>query len=218
MTTTSIPTHQYRTCPCGKTLSDRNTSGFCVRCFNQERNKDPAFRAARAEGIRRKFKDPEHRERMRKIMIRNAEKARSDPEFMKWLSDRGKVCAATQLRTPEAIAAFLATRKESGRKRSDTVLAWCPPEYRDDYRFLVRTKRLSARQAKAQILARVKADNLKSLARFHIEEAADFLRRFTSVRRQDEGWLYGTVILSPEQLIQRAQLRGWEPSKWGRAA
>jgi hypothetical protein len=50
------------------------------------------------------------------------------------------------------------SRKRAGKRRSATVLAWCPPKLRGEYRFLVRNKGLKAAEARAIILEQHEAD------------------------------------------------------------
>lgn len=69
--------------------------------------------------------------------------------------DRALAKARARSREPEARAKYLASRPAAGRKRSETALAWCPAQYREDYRILTRSKAMSAAEAKAFILARL---------------------------------------------------------------
>lgn len=201
---------------CGKGISTRSRSGRCNACFNISKGKDPIFQAARAEGIRRKFKDPEHLAKMQRIARRNGQKARCDPAYAKQLSERGKILAETVLKSPEVRARTMskASRALAGRAIHEFHMGWCPVEYRDHYRRLVRSKRMPAADARQATLRKIELDTLAPIARLHADAAADFLRRYTAVQRTEEGWRYGTTVLTPEQLIERAQLKGWQPSRW----
>lgn len=138
-----------RACGCGAALGARNRSGQCRSCVARRINADPAVIAARAAAVRRHHAQPH---------VRAASAARlaahianmSDEERAR-RSEAGKrnaghLAAAARSMTPEM-------RAENGRKRSATVLAWCPPEWRDKYR-LVKSGR-SAAAARRIVLAMI---------------------------------------------------------------
>lgn len=137
-----------RTClDCPGLLSKRNKSGRCRPCSTLRNNTDPDIIARRKEAIRRRFADPAVREAQARRM---AEWSRNMPE-----SARESRRAHGRLKAPMLIAAAQAitaeTRAENGRKRSDTVLAWCPLEWRDRYRE-IKIKGKRAEDAKRIIL------------------------------------------------------------------
>ena len=138
-----------RTCAkCDALLGRRNTSGLCRPHLVERNNADPQIIARRRAGILRRFADPVYREA-------HAERCRA---FNRNLPDEvresrrrhGKLIKAERLRAANA-AMSDAVRAENGRKRSDTVLAWCLPEWRAHYRDL-KSRGRRAPEAKAIVL------------------------------------------------------------------
>lgn len=205
---------------CGKApLSRKNKTGYCILCLLDKRNADPVFQASRAEAIRNKFKtDPAHREKMRRIARRNSQKAAADPDYRAKLVERGRLLAATALRTPEALEKLRAVRAEAGRRGHETKMSWCPPEYRAEYKKLTVGRNIRAPKARAMILARIEAEKLAAVAATGLTSAVEFLQKFTWVRREGDQWRYGNAVLTDEQIIERAQQKGWQPFEFRRAA
>lgn len=138
---------------CGAILGRRNKSGYCrkhVAAANAER---PEIRERQREGIRRKLAaDPAYLDDLRK----RARNLSSDPEInlirsRHFVANRiweiGHVAASN----PES-------RAKAGQRGSATKLAWCPRHLREEYRYLVHTKRLKAAAAREIILAQHEAD------------------------------------------------------------
>jgi hypothetical protein len=136
---------------CSATLGPRNRSGLCRSCVAKRNNADPAIIARRAAAISARFADPAVREaasqRMRKVIAGLA------PSEIERRREHGRRQVRNFLSRPEVVAKTLApeVRARAGRSRSATVLAWCPPEWRDTYRGLTRKGR-PARVAKAMVL------------------------------------------------------------------
>lgn len=106
----------------------------------KERMADPAFREIWGDrvraGIHRSMQDPVKLEARR--------------ENGRRLAKSGKH-ASTMLWDPEV-------RARAAASRSETMLAWCPPSYRDLYRSLRRRSDMCAAEAKAAVLAQIEAD------------------------------------------------------------
>jgi len=106
--------------------------------------------ARRRAGIATLFSDPayveEHRERLRKTMTAKLE----DPAFVERKREHGRRQYRDHLSRPEvqAKAHGPEARSKAGRKTSETRLAWCPPEMRDEYRRLIRSKLIPAAEAR----------------------------------------------------------------------
>lgn len=137
-----------RTClDCPTEITARNKSGRCRPCSTKRNNTDPEIVARRNDAIRRRFADPAIRaEHARRV----AEWNRNLPDSVRQSRRAHGLKKAAKLKA--AAAAITAeTRAENGRKRSDTTLAWCPPEWRDRYREIkIRGKR--AAEAKRIVL------------------------------------------------------------------
>ncbi|KQM65803.1 hypothetical protein ASE75_06120 [Sphingomonas sp. Leaf17] len=79
--------------------------------------------------------------------------------------ERGRHIAKTVLQRPDVIARYTPEmRAAAGKKRTATTLAWCPPEYIDEYRHLTASIRLSAAEARAMIEDRIVADRRRGKA------------------------------------------------------
>jgi hypothetical protein len=157
----------------------------------------------------RHYADPEARARQAKIINRNRDKAFANPEIFARLQEVGRrhVCNLT---TPEAVAKRIAACKLAGPKISDARLPWCPRELRPRYRALCKTRRYSTAEARA-IVEREAAD-LAAIRSGHLDDALFWLNRIAPVKRLDDGtYRYGSAILTPGQLIDRAKLKGWQP-------
>ena len=149
---------------CPAKLGAKNTSGRCRRCISRHNAADPAWRAKQRAGVRAKFADPQHRAaHAARLSDRNRNLS---GETLERRREHGRRCAQQNLQSPEmrARTADPAMKAENGRKRTDTVLAWCPPEYRDRYRHLKATKRMRAAEARALIEDEIASDERKRLA------------------------------------------------------
>lgn len=148
-----LRTKPRKVCGCGKVLSHRNKTGQCHPCFNTSINNDPEIKRKRAEGIRRKFKDPMHRAKMVVVARRNGKAASNDPAHRQWLRENGRRIYNEYLNRPDIRAknaiAVSAAKDKVWQKR----MGWCPPEMLDRYRYLIRTKRMLAADARAKVLA-----------------------------------------------------------------
>lgn len=196
---------------CGGRITRQSKTGRCRVCASIHVNKTDELKLKRAEGIRRKFQDPEHRAKMAKVAIRNGQKGAADPEHHAWLVRRGYELTKI-LQSPEVRARNQSPecRARAGRSVSETRMAWCPKEYWEDYRFLVRSKRMLAADARRMIEQKI-ADRQ---ALKDIDEALYFLRKFAPVAKLEDGFRYGNAILSPAEVIERAKTRGWQPDRW----
>lgn len=197
---------------CGISVSSRqNKSGLCRRCLMARINADPALVAKRDAGSSLANKDPEKRARMRAYHKANLS---TDPAMIEMWREAGKrnyaLTIGSELARARALDPEVLARR--GQTRSATMLSWCPPAYRDEYRWLNQRRGIPAAAARAQILRKVEADNLRRLATYdNLTAAADHLRHYAPVFKRDDGYLYGTVRLTPEELVKRALLRGWQP-------
>jgi hypothetical protein len=134
------------TCP--TILGRVNRSGQCRSCIARRNATDPAMIERRRAGILARLADPETRAAHVARCIRNGRDI-SD-ELRERRREHGRRMVP---RLREASAAITpAMRADAGRKRSETVLAWCPPEWRDRYRELKKRGRPAA-AAKVIVLA-----------------------------------------------------------------
>lgn len=139
-----------RTCSCGAAISAKNRSGLCRPCNARRINADPAIEAKRAAGRAAYFDRPGVREGYAR---RIAEYRENMPdEHRERCREHGRRQYRDVLSRPDVVAKSLSpeVRAAAGRKRTDTVLAWCPPHLRDAYRGLIRSG-IRAAEARAMI-------------------------------------------------------------------
>lgn len=147
----------------------------CKPCAMRRVNACPVVAKARADAIRAKFTDPDRLATARNVIRQNREAAQNNPATRARMVEHGKRQYARYLDTPEMRAAVLATRPASGAKRTATVLAWCPPDYRDAYRKLQRKYRAAV--ARPMIIERIAADEKARIAAMSPFERQDWALR-----------------------------------------
>lgn len=129
----------------------------CRRCSILRVASDPSLEAKRVEKLRAKHDDPqfaaEHRARLRASIARLS----MDPAFIESRRRNGQRLQLDFLSRPDVVARNRSpeVRKAAGRKTSDTRLAWCPPHLRADYQVLIRSKLLTAAEARRVIEAEI---------------------------------------------------------------
>jgi len=136
-------------CGCGKTLGKQNRSGKCVSCFNAWLNADPEVLARRRAAQIEFFARPEVKAKLRDRLVGIvANMGEAERERRR---EHGRRQHRDHLSRPDVVARTLSpeTRARAGKSRSETVLAWCPPELRASYYQLVRSQKLSAAEARA---------------------------------------------------------------------
>lgn len=160
-----------RKCECGTPIFDQSKSGRCKPCNVRHMNSDPETRRRRGETVKRKCQsDPLYRARKASVVLANKNAGMSDPAkranmMASWRRNLAKAF------TPEAIARKLANQPEGNRKLSERRMAWCPPEYRELYHFLVGPKKLRMAEAKELIAEEISRD-LAKLSPFERQDRA----------------------------------------------
>jgi hypothetical protein len=141
-------------CACGKPLSRQNRSGKCRPCVAHFLNTDPEMIAKRVAGNAVYWSRPESKAAAAAHMARIV--GSLSEEELERRRENGRRLAREVLSRPEvrALASSREVRTRAGAARTNTVLAWCPPELRDDYRALVR-KAVPAKEARAMIEAQI---------------------------------------------------------------
>lgn len=141
---------------CGSVLGRRNVSGRCRTCTIKRVNACPTTAAKRKAGIHAKItRDPEFRAALVSRAVTLHE--RLTPEQQEARRLHGVRQRDTVLSRPDVQARTHSpeARAQRGRSASATWLSWCPADRRDEYRRLVRSKRLPAAEARAIIEAEV---------------------------------------------------------------
>lgn len=147
-------------------------SPYCRKCSGRHIGRDPRRRARASASMRAYLADPVHRaEHVQRTTEGVRRAVREDPEFAARKREEGRRMGLRK----QGMAAYPAgsdLRITNGRKSSATKLAWCPPEYRAEYRRLVKKKGIPAVEARAIILAAVEADAARYRATGVLPQAA----------------------------------------------
>lgn len=131
---------------CDAPVSRHSKTGRCRGCVARHNARDPVMRERQRAGIRARMADPIYRAKHIARCVANGRNISDEVRERRRETGRQKAAA---LRAANA-AIPPETRVENGRKRTDTVLAWCPPEWRAKYRDL---KKRGRRAAEAKRIA-----------------------------------------------------------------
>lgn len=143
---------QCKRCPAP--ITRQSKTGYCRRCVNAVLSADPEFQAKRLAGIRRGLAlNPERKEAYRARMIEigklpQAVEARQRAAREINLSSIGRA----------ALVGNTEARVRGGKRRTATLLSWCPAELRDEYKRLVYSCKLPAAEARAMVLEQHERD------------------------------------------------------------
>lgn len=153
-----------KTCVCGTSLGLKNKSGLCRSCIAKRHNADPEMQARRKAAIQERFKDPAVRAAYARRIGEHV--ANMSDEERAARREHGRWMYRNYLSQPDVVAKTSSkdARRRAGISRSDTVLAWCPPAYREQYRALKASGAVKAAEAKVMILDQIKADERARLA------------------------------------------------------
>lgn len=140
---------------CSAVISTQSRTGRCRPCAMRAVALDPECRARRGAAFSARHRaDPAYKARtQRQVHVANLKAWRHPEKSVRMLA--ALMEARKQLARPDVQEKWLAGRAAAGRKRHDTVMAWCPPEYRAEYKHLRLTKKMLAADAKATILAKL---------------------------------------------------------------
>ena len=162
---------------CQTLIRNDNTSGYCARCVKSS----PEYRAKVAEGAKRRYSDPEQRQRTGQgvrranqvdptIRARKSAAMREIAATPEWQERNRASCSERRLWEKGVAARTAASNAKQGRTFSQRhgIRAWCPPEYVEMARDLRRNnvplddvKRMVAEQQALDVakLRRQIADN-----------------------------------------------------------
>lgn len=133
-------------------------SPYCRRCIGRHVGRDPRRRAKVSAAMKAHLADPAtlaaHKQRtgdgVRRAMIEK-------PGFAAARRELGRALGLTRKGIVNRPAGSQ-SRITAGRRSGATKLAWCPVEYRDDYRRLVKWQGVKAAEARRMIEAQITAD------------------------------------------------------------
>lgn len=150
---------------CGTALrpNNRRKGTRCKRCAASAMARSPEKRAKCREAMLRHFVDPHFHAAHCARIGEGIRRSLQDPERLADLRERGRKCGLLRMGI-NTYGAGSEPRLAAGRRRHDTVMAWCPIEYRAEYRRLVSTKLIRAPEARRMIEEMVAADLAKALS------------------------------------------------------
>lgn len=142
---------------CAKPLGPMNRSGLCRPHFVAKLNNDPDILVKRAEGNRRHALTPEGIYTRKQAARVGIQTRMSAPGWLEKAADNMRRNVQPKSITPEALARRDNVAK--GITQSETLMGWCPREYRQAYHDMKRRNpRMKAVDARKIILDRAKAD------------------------------------------------------------
>lgn len=196
---------------CGTPISEQS-KGRCRSCATAYYNRLPETKKKRVEGWKKRLADPAKYAQVCRTAARNSQKAMADPIKRAAAAERARKMYRKYLDTPEMRERIRATRKRAGEKIREHLLGWCPPEYRELHAENVNTHRMKAAQSREMIekLIAERTREERAIRHPYFSQTVDFMRRLTAVVRLDNGnYRVGLAELTPGQLLQRAEAKGY---------
>ena len=132
---------------CGTGITAQS-KGRCRPCATKHFNRCPETIAKRLAGWKRRMAKPGEYEKLCAQAKINSRRAMADPIKRQQAVERGMDIYRRYLNTPESRAKVAAGRKQAGRKISERLLAWCPPEYRELHRANVESHKMKAAESR----------------------------------------------------------------------
>jgi DNA-directed RNA polymerase subunit RPC12/RpoP len=150
---------------CGKGLrrDPRRKGQRCQRCNARAMSQSAEKREKCRAAMLRRFEDPNYAARHRDRCTAGQQAAlAAKPELRALRVELGRRVGRLGMGQTQK-GAGSPERVAAGRKRSETVLGWCPVEYRDAYRRLRRHCQMSAAEARAMIEQQIEKDRAEYL-------------------------------------------------------
>lgn len=150
---------------CGRALAHnpKRKGTRCQPCAARALAASPEKRQKASEAMRRRFDDPAFRARQVRSMRAGLQRAmQDDPTIRERMREHGRRVGALNkgnLTRP----AGSPERQKAARAQSEFYLGWCPLEYRDGYRRLVKSYGIKAADARRMTEELIAADT----ARYH---------------------------------------------------
>jgi hypothetical protein len=134
---------------CDAPITKQSKSGRCRKCAFARMME--AYRGEkRSQAMLNRLTDPYQRSRLVRQITQAGAEARKDPRHLARLAELGRANIKAAF-TPKARANWRAARARANFKRTETMLAWCPPRLRDQYRKLLKRGDMRAAKARAII-------------------------------------------------------------------
>lgn len=145
---------------CGKPLphNPRRITAFCKSCSARVNGARPERRAKASAAMKARMMDPAYRAaHLSRTTNGTRKRLATDPAFVEFRREQGRALGNRKLGMTHH-GAGSALRAANGRKSSETKLAWCPIEYRAEYRRLIKSQNLKAAEARPIIEDMIAAD------------------------------------------------------------
>lgn len=145
---------------CGAALkpNPRRKGTLCRPCAARAMAISPDKREKCRIAMNRRFQEPGYKQlHVARCTAGTRRALQEDPEFRAMRAEQGRRVGLLGL-GKEKNAAGSPARVKAGRKRTETMMAWCPALYRDEYRRLVRTKLIRAPEARQIVEEQIAAD------------------------------------------------------------
>ena len=175
-----------RTCSDCPAAISAKSKGRCRPCSMKRINSDPVLTAKREAAIAVYGASPKGRATSAANMRRY--NLNLSPAERAARSERGKRTAREVLTRPDVMARSHGpeARRKAGLARTETVLGWCPPHLRDEYRRLLHKKHIPAAEARKMIETQIASDERARLAAMtpldrQMEKLANGARLVTNV-------------------------------------
>lgn len=154
--TTTAPVPTCADCGAARFSRKPKKSPYCFRCNGRHVGKSPQRRANASAAMKAHLSDPHVRaNHIRRATEGLRRRLATDPDFVEQRREQGRAVGLSKLGVTPAGSA---SRIAAGKSSSATKLAWCPPEYRDEYKRLVKRQNIPAAQARPMIEDMVAAD------------------------------------------------------------
>lgn len=178
-----------RTCDCGQRIPDNNKSGRCRACHYRNFAADPEIRQRSAETHRQRLRsDPAYRAKKARVVAENLRAARINNPTARDNLRAAAIRNLAKAYTPEAKALKAANNAPGYQRHLERLYAWCPPEKKAFYHWLVRYGKQRAADAKRIILDEIRIERERAEARlspFERQERA--LQRGAQLVANDRG-------------------------------
>lgn len=144
---------------CGVALNPnpRRKGVRCRKCTARVLGASAERREKSRAAMLRHFADPMYHHAHCQRIGEGIRRALQDPERLADLRARGRRVGLMRLGA-STFGPGTEPRVQAGRKRTATVMAWCPIEYRAEYRRLVSTKLVRAPEARRMVEDMIEAD------------------------------------------------------------
>lgn len=122
----------------------------CKQCNARNMARSPDKREKCRIAMKRRFDEPGYKQQHVARCTAGTREALKRPEFLAMRQEQGRRVGLSRT-GQSANKAGHPSRIAAGKKRSETVMAWCPLEYRAEYRRLIRTKLIRAPEARRMV-------------------------------------------------------------------